>query len=113
MNITKLRLTPAVLGNQLLLVAVKPEYEYQNGVRTNKIIGYKYEVVASELGFEHVTVKIAGEQQMDTPDGGYTEVNFEGLQVFLYWRQGSYDLGCTATKIRSAVPKRAPGDGKG
>ena len=41
---------------------------------------------------------IDGEKRMDIP-GGYVEVRFDGLEVFIYWSQGQPQVGAKATGI--------------
>ena len=51
---------PATVGNKLLLVDIKPRYEYDNNQRTDKVAGYGYTVVLPDKAFEKLTVKIDG-----------------------------------------------------
>ena len=92
------------IGNKLLLVDVKPRYEYSNNQRTNKIIGYGYIVVLPEKAFERLTVKIDGEQQIEVPDG-YVEVNFTDLELYIYWYQGQCTVGACASGIHAVNSK--------
>lgn len=91
------------LGNQLLLVDVQPVYLYKDGKRTKDIEGYRYIVALPEHGFERVGIKILGKQLLSPPEG-YLEVTFEGLELFLYWMNGQYNVGARATgiKVKSA-----------
>ena len=102
MQITNLKITPSSLGKKLLLVDVTPCYAYLNGQRTDTIEGYRYIVALPELGFDKLSVKISGEKLIEKPET-YVEVSFEGLELFIYWRLGNYDVGATATGIKAKV----------
>ncbi len=99
MDITHLKLPPNCIGKKLLLVDVAPSYKYVDGHRTDDIKAYRYTVASPELGFDKLSVVIEGEQLIEKPDS-YVEVVFEGLNVFIYWRAGNYDVGATATGIK-------------
>lgn len=55
MKITDLVIDPHSLGSEFLLVDVLPAYEYTNGQRTEKIVGYRYTIVLPERRFEKST----------------------------------------------------------
>ena len=95
---------PATVGNKLLLVDIKPRYEYDNNQRTSNITGYGYTVVLPDKAFEKLTVKIDGKQQMDITDG-YVDVNFANLELYIYWTQGQYAVGARATGIHAVHNK--------
>ncbi len=99
MKITNLKLNASSVGKKMLLVDVTPCYVYANGQRTNEIEGYRYVVVLPEMEFDKLGVKINGEQLIEKPDS-YVDVSFEGLDVFIYWRAGTYEVGATATGIK-------------
>lgn len=95
---------PATVGNKLLLVDIKPRYEYDNNQRTDKVAGYGYTVVLPDKAFEKLTVKIDGKQQMEITDG-YVEVYFTDLELYIYWAQGQYAVGARATGIHAVNNK--------
>lgn len=47
------------VGTDLMLVSVLPAYEYDNGKRTDHILGYKYEVVLPHRAYEKLSVKFS------------------------------------------------------
>lgn len=94
----------ASIGNKLLLVDVKPKYEYVNNQRTDKVTGYGYTIVLPDKQFEKMIVKIDGKQQMETPDS-YVDVIFTDLELYIYWNQGQYTVGARATGIHAANNK--------
>lgn len=98
MKITDLIIDPRSLGSKLWLVDVSPAYEYQNDKRTGNVLGYRYAVALPEKGLEKINVRIDGDKRMEAPDG-YTEVRFDGLEVFIYWSKGQPQVGAKATGI--------------
>lgn len=99
MKITNLKLNASCIGKKMLLVDVTPCYKYENGQRTNEIEGYRYVVVLPEMEFDKLGVKIEGNQLIEKPDE-YADISFEGLNIFIYWRAGTYEVGATATGIK-------------
>lgn len=99
MQITNLKLNANCIGKKMLLVDVVPCYIYTNGQKTNEIEGYRYIVALPDVGFDKLGVKIEGQQLIEKPES-YVDVSFEGLQVFIYWRAGTYEVGATATAIK-------------
>lgn len=76
------------LGNNMLLVGVDPAYEYDpTGAKTDHVNGYKYTVVLPELGYEKLTVKVAGPKAFDY-DGKVIPVSFEGLELRAFSPEG-------------------------
>lgn len=98
MKITDVKISNSTVGKKLLLVDVQPYYTYKDGERTSTIEGYKYVIVMQERNFDKLLVKIPGDQQMETPDG-YSEITIEGLELYVYWRAGNYEVGAIATGI--------------
>ena len=99
LSLRDLVIDPKTLGTKLLLVDVRPAYEYQEGKRTDRIVGYRYEIVLPDKGFEKLAVEIEGPQQLDKPDG-YAEVAFDGLEIYAYQQNGTIAVGARATGIR-------------
>lgn len=98
MKITDLRIDPKSLGDRLWLVDVEPAYLYKDNVRTNEIVGYRYVVAMPEKGLEKMSVKIEGEKRMESPEI-YSEVQFEGLELFIYWSSGQPVVGARAKDV--------------
>lgn len=102
MKITDLTINPCSLGRRLLLVDVTPAYTYSEGKRTNNIMGYRYTIAMPEHGFDKLSVRIDGKQQLEAPNG-YVEVTFQELEVYIYWTPTGYQVGARAKGIK-AVP---------
>lgn len=106
MNITDVAIdAKKTLGAQMLLVDIHPVFEYQDGKRSDTIIGYKYDICLPERQFEKISVKILGEQKIENPQDGYTEVVFSDLELFIYWMRGSYLIGARASDVNEAMTK--------
>ncbi len=89
------------IGGKTILTKVSPVYVYNNGQRTNEIEGYRYEVVLPSRSYEKLTVKIPGEKRLEMPED-CEEVQFDNLELFVYWRAGTYDVAAQATDVRFA-----------
>ena len=98
LNIRDLKIDNASLGAKKLLVDISPAYEYKDNKRTDNVTGYRYTVALPEHGLEKLGVKIEGRQIMDKPDG-FAEVEFTGLEVFVYMANGQPQVGARATGI--------------
>jgi len=104
LNIRNLRIDPASLGAKKLLVDIAPAYEYKENKRTDNVAGYRYSVALPEHGLEKLGVKIEGKQLMEKPDG-FAEVEFTGLEVFIYVANGQPQVGAKSTGITLAGKK--------
>lgn len=98
-KLADLRIDPNSLGGNLMLTGVRPVYDYKEGERTDKIIGFKYEVACPKHSLEKITVKIQGEQQLEFNEGNFPIVEFRGLQIRAYVIGGDVRLSATADKI--------------
>lgn len=90
----------ATTGGKTALTDVQPVYDYADGVRTNNVVAYRYTVALIERGYEKLAVKIMGAQLLDAPeDGNYPLVQFSGLEIYVYWTSGGYQVGARATGV--------------
>ena len=103
-NIRNLKIDPSSLGSAKLLVDIIPAYQYQNGQRMDTVSGFRYTVALPEHGLEKLGVKIDGKQLMEKPEG-FVEVEFSGLEVFVYMMEGKPCVGARATGITLANKK--------
>lgn len=53
-----------VIGNEFKLVSIRPYYEYKDGNKTETVLGFTYEVVLIEKGYEKIGVKILGKNKL-------------------------------------------------
>lgn len=104
--LNKLRIDNACLGKKMLLVDVRPYYQYDNGVKGNDVQGYKYSAALPALNLEKIDVKIEGKQLMELPaDGSFVKIEFTGLEIGLYERDKRLNLTAKATGIAPANRK--------
>lgn len=108
MKITDLKIDPQSIGSRPLLVEVAPTYAYSEGKRTNTVTGYRYTVAMPDHGFDKISVRIDGKQQIDTPDG-YVEVVFQNLEIYIYWTPTGYQVGARAKGIQLVDTSKAKG----
>lgn len=87
------------VGENLMLVEVLPVYVYEGGKRTDKVSGYRYVVAMPEHAFDKIAVKIDGKQRLELPDGDYPIVDFDGLELSIYWSPEGYRVGASAMDI--------------
>ena len=105
-NIRNLLIAPASLG-KLLLVDVRPAYEYKDNKRTDTVLGYRYEVAMPKHALEKLSVQIEGEQLMQTPSEGFVEVEFTDLEIGMYLKDNELHLSAKATGVMPAGKKHA------
>ncbi len=106
-DLRNLRIDPASLGAKKILVQILPSYEYKDGKKTDTITGYKYEVALAEHSLNKINIKIEGKQLIEQPTEGFVDVEFSGLEVFVYWSQGQYQVGARATGISIVGGKKS------
>lgn len=105
LNIRDVKIDVASLGAKKLLTGVTPAYEYQNGKRTETVTGYRYEIALPSHNLDKLNVRIDGKQLMDAPEDGFVEVEFNGLEVGAYEKDGHVFFSAKATGI-SPVGKK-------
>ena len=94
-----------VLGEDFILTGIRPYYEYVNGAKTDKQLGFSYEVVLLGHAYEKVSVKIPGVAHIPEEkikDG--IPVLLEGLAHSVYTSVNNgfvnYNLSLSATGIK-------------
>lgn len=89
LKITDLRIDPKSLGPTMLLADISPSYEYKDGVRTENLVGYGYDIVLPAHKMEKLRVKVLNKTPLididkeEVPVG--TQVQFIGLEVGSYF----------------------------
>ena len=101
MNLNDLIIDPASIGKKLLLLDVKPIYEYQNGTKREDVItGYRYNVVCVDRNYDKVSVRIDGATpHLNAPDTP-TEVVFDGLTIRAFFINGAVQIVMRATGVQ-------------
>lgn len=106
MKLNEIVVSPRTFGKEMILVSQMPYFQYEDGKRTEKRLGYKYEVVLTERSFEKVSVKIESAEPMFTDEevAGNPKITFEGLEIGLYqdFRTNQVRLTCKARKAHRA-----------
>jgi len=106
MQLSKLNIPFNIVVNDAntLLLGVAPYYEYVDGKKTEKLLGYKYNIVEDKT-FEKFSVKIASkapvitQEQVDASKERI-KVTFENAFAKPYrTTYGDYDLSVSATGI--------------
>ena len=92
----------ATLGSPLLVCKAAPTYRYENGVPTNKRDGTRYTVAAPAAGMATIAVKVLGPQTLDMGGKAVITVEFDSLEIYIYYRDGKPMVAGRATAIRVA-----------
>lgn len=106
----KIHFASSFEGADILLLSVAPVYEYMNGEKTEKIVGYRYGVVETN-NFEKFSVKVPSTAPAITPEQlAETKVKlkvaFDNCFGRLYrTEKGGYDVSFAATDIHIINPK--------
>lgn len=97
------------VGTELLLVGVAPSYAYEDGKRTDKIVGYKYEIVLLQHAYDKVSVKIEGDLRIELQENEAVFVALENLTLTPYWTPQGYRISTNATGIKPVNPPKKAG----
>lgn len=102
MNLTDVAIdAQKTLGKNLMLVDVMPFYAYDsNGKKTQTINGYKYVVCVPKLSLDKISVKIEGNILIEKPTEDFPVVEFDDLQLSIYWTPNGYQVAAKASDIR-------------
>lgn len=90
------------VGSKLLLVDILPVYKYENGKRTDEVSGFRYIVAMPERELEKISVRIDGNLQIEKPENDFPVVEFDGLELSLYWTPSGYQVSAKANAISYA-----------
>lgn len=102
-NMNFIAIPPNALG-KALLIGIRPRYQYVDGVRTDEINAYRYDLILIERGYTQVSVNIPGTLQLAMPNDGSTPaVELLGmLEIYAYANSGRGLLGMRAEGIQLA-----------
>lgn len=70
-----------------ILTGIEPDYEYQNNQRTDRLAGYKYEVVDT-VDFDKIKVKIRGQEEPLMPPEKLAQLRENGEKVAVEFIDG-------------------------
>lgn len=106
MDAKKIAIDIRCLGTEMLCVGVKPYYAYTADGQRGGVQGQAYDVCLPAHAYDHLTVKIAGDPQLEVPEGGCVAVVLIDLVVRPYvGRDGRMAYTATASAIK-AVPHK-------
>lgn len=97
MKITDLKFEVGQFGKRMNLTSVEPYYNYEAGKKTDKIEGYKYNVVLLDKEYEKISIKIAGTRLIEEQEKYDIPVKFVGLEVGFYQDFSNKNLYLKAT----------------
>lgn len=97
MKITDLKFEVGQFGKKMNLVGVEPFYSYEAGKKTDKIEGFKYNVVLLDKDYEKISVKIAGNRLIEEQEKYDIPIKFIGLEVGFYQDFSNKNLYLKAT----------------
>ena len=96
----------ATVGSQLLLIKDAPTFTYDdNGIPTQTIDGTRYTVACPACDMQTLSVKVPGPQTLSRGDRAIMPVIFDGLDLYIYFRDGKPMVGGRAKAIRAADDK--------
>ncbi len=97
MKITDLKFQVEQFGKRMNLTGVEPYYSYEAGKKTDKIEGFKYNIVLLDKDYEKISVKIAGTRLIEEQEKYDIPVKFNGLEVGFYQDFSTKNLYLKAT----------------
>lgn len=74
-------------NDAFILIKVEPDYQYEDNKRTDKIIGWKYEVVDT-VNFDKIKVKIKGQKNPLITDEQLQSLKDEGVKTVVEFING-------------------------
>lgn len=91
----------ATVGDTLLLTDIRPTFRYEQGVRSEEITGYTYEVLLADRQYLQLRIKIPGQRQLDPAvlEGQTPRVRVIGLELTPYAINGRTGVSAKAESI--------------
>ena len=84
-----------------ILVDIVPSYIYENGHRTEKLSGYRYVIALPAHSLDKLSVKIESDKMLiERSEDEFPVVEFDGLEMSLYWTPTGYQVSARASGIR-------------
>lgn len=75
----------ATIGDRYLITGIRPRYEYSDGKRTDKVIGFVYSCVCQAKNYEAIAVFVPGACAIDDETLARNAlIRFDGLQARAY-----------------------------
>lgn len=89
----------ATLGETVILCRTAATVAYADGVPTNKRDGTRYTVASPIANMETINIKVPGPQTVSMDGKSVIPVTFDGLEVYIYYREGKPMVAGRATAI--------------
>lgn len=112
-NQVKLLLENIAADSKVRLIGITPAFEYENGAKTDKQLGFTYECLAEQNGFEKFTVRVADstpvltvEQLADAKEPVYIAFSEFIGKFYFSERTKTWELSCKSSK--AIIVKQAP-----
>ena len=102
MKINELKIDAyASIGPNPILVDIVPSYIYESGRRTEKLSGYRYVVALPAHSLDKLSVKIESDEMLiERSEDEFPVVEFDGLEISIYWTPTGYQVSARASGIR-------------
>lgn len=84
MKINELKFDLGQFGKRMNLTGIEPYYNYEGGKKTDKIEGFKYNVVLLDMDYEKIAVKVEGARRFEEQEKYDIPVKFTGLEIGMY-----------------------------
>ena len=88
------------VGAPLVLCRVQPTVAYEGGMPTAHRDGTRFTVACPGADMRTLAVKVPGPQALDLEDSGITFVDFDGLEIYSYFKEGKVYVAGRAKAIR-------------
>lgn len=89
------------VGENLLLTDVFPTYKYDQGIKTEEIVGYTYVVLLASRQYQQLRIKIPGNCQIEQSllHNSTPRVHVQGLKLTPYAMNGRTGVAAKAEAI--------------
>ena len=99
-TIKRLIVAPEILGKSKRLYNIRLRYVYENNQRTDKLLGYVYDVAVSGFQGERLSVLIPGKQLLGEEAFDHL-VEFTGLRLSIYPTYNRGQSGIAAINLKA------------
>lgn len=89
----------ATVGNVLFAKAAYPTFAYEKGVPTSTRDGTRYRVITPVGG---INIKVKGPQTLNVDGSKSVPVYFDGLELYIYFRDGTPVIAGRARAVKVA-----------
>ena len=90
----------ATVGSPLVLCRVNPTVAYEDDVPTSRRDGTRYTVACPGAEMKTLAVKVPGSQTVEFEEKGIILVDFDGMEIYVYYKDGKPFVAARAKAIR-------------